>query len=573
MAEQKNNSQVSAAPQTETRSPASQTTNGAAGNAAQSGKPAVSVNQSKSDRLAEINEQLKSDVLSIDQRAKLEQEKKDLENDAQGVTNEKKDNDIKRDEPDPKKFAEEDIIKYMYNKWLIEFFCWTGGKIEKAAGSAYDKLERRMLDKFAQYRADKLKAKNSNAYKTYKTVDALKKKAGENIKRRDKEQLKKVHELATIIGEGKMTGKSAGEVQKLADYMGISKEEAQRNPQIQNIMQSSLKYAESKENLCKTLGISVEEAQKDPKLIGKKLRELKKDKENTEKFKLANQQYKNTVEAQKEMCKVGARFAQQEGRKIYFNSLVDQAAINMAEAQMLDKVARNGSAFEGKDLTETFKSMSEQNRLALNEATSDERANYVKGQNLKTIYPVSGMAPVQVNLPGTIERYNNMSRQASDAAVFNMALFRIAEMGKQPRPNRTLNNLEKMVEEQRRKHQPPTEEKQQEAEQTAAEEKKQREEELKNPPREDAPQTPPPHNMCEEAADNQTVDKQHQNRRSSFEEEKSALTVREAQHAQRGSFLLSRINQIKYQKQQELIAEGRKNNFQGWKYMPRGQEM
>ena len=573
MAEQKNNSQVSAAPQTETRSPASQTTNGAAGNAAQSGKPAVSVNQSKSDRLAEINEQLKSDVLSIDQRAKLEQEKKDLENDAQGVTNEKKDNDIKRDEPDPKKFAEEDIIKYMYNKWLIEFFCWTGGKIEKAAGSAYDKLERRMLDKFAQYRADKLKAKNSNAYKTYKTVDALKKKAGENIKRRDKEQLKKVHELATIIGEGKMTGKSAGEVQKLADYMGISKEEAQRNPQIQNIMQSSLKYAESKENLCKTLGISVEEAQKDPKLIGKKLRELKKDKENTEKFKLANQQYKNTVEAQKEMCKVGARFAQQEGRKIYFNSLVDQAAINMAEAQMLDKVTRNGSAFEGKDLTETFKSMSEQNRLALNEATSDERANYVKGQNLKTIYPVSGMAPVQVNLPGTIERYNNMSRQASDAAVSNIAWFRIAEMGKQPRPNRTLNNLEKMVEEQRRKHQPPTEEKQQEAEQTAAEEKKQREEELKNPPREDAPQTPPPHNMCEEAADNQTVDKQHQDRRSSFEEEKSALTVREAQHAQRGSFLLSRINQIKYQKQQELIAEGRKNNFQGWKYMPRGQEM
>ena len=573
MAEQKNNSQVSAAPQTETRSPASQTTNGAAGNAAQSGKPAVSVNQSKSDRLAEINEQLKSDVLSIDQRAKLEQEKKDLENDAQGVTNEKKDNDIKRDDPDPKKFAEEDIIKYMYNKWLIEFFCWTGGKIEKAAGSAYDKLERRMLDKFAQYRADKLKAKNSNAYKTYKTVDALKKKAGENIKRRDKEQLKKVHELATIIGEGKMTGKSAGEVQKLADYMGISKEEAQRNPQIQNIMQSSLKYAESKENLCKTLGISVEEAQKDPKLIGKKLRELKKDKENTEKFKLANQQYKNTVEAQKEMCKVGARFAQQEGRKIYFNSLVDQAAINMAEAQMLDKVACNGSAFEGKDLTETFKSMSEQNRLALNEATSDERANYVKGQNLKTIYPVSGMAPVQVNLPGTIERYNNMSRQASDAAVSNIAWFRIAEMGKQPRPNRTLNNLEKMVEEQRRKHQPPTEEKQQEAEQTAAEEKKQREEELKNPPREDAPQTPPPHNMCEEAADNQTVDKQHQDRRSSFEEEKSALTVREAQHAQRGSFLLSRINQIKYQKQQELIAEGRKNNFQGWKYMPRGQEM
>lgn len=573
MAEQKNNSQVSAAPQTETRSPASQTTNGAAGNAAQSGKPAVSINQSKSDRLAEINEQLKSDVLSIDRRAKLEQEKKDLENDAQGVTNEKKDNDIKRDDPDPKKFAEEDIIKYMYNKWLIDFFCWTGGKIEKAAGSAYDKLERRMFDKFAQHRADELKAKNSNAYKTYKTVDALKKKASENIKRRDKEQLKKVHELATIIGEGKMADPSAKSLLDLTSYLGIPPDQARNTPQIKDILDSSLKYTQNKENLCKTLGISVEEAQKDPKLIGKKLRELKKDKENTEKFKLANQQYKDTVEAQKEMCKVGARFAQQEGRKIYFNSLVDQAAINMAEAQMLDKVARKGSAFEREDLTETFKSMSEQNRLVLNEATSDERANYVKGQNLKTIYPASGMAPVQVNLPGTIERYNRMSQQASDAAVSNITWFRIAEMGKQPHKNNTLAKLEEMIKEQLRKHQPPTEEKQQEAEQTAAEEKKRREEELKNPPREDAPQTPPPHNMGEEAADNQTADKQQLNRRSSLEEEKSALTVRETLHTQKGSFLLPRINRIKYQKQQELIAEGRKNNFQGWKYMPRGQEM
>lgn len=600
MAEQKNNSQVSATPQTETRSPASQTTNDAAGNAAQSGKPAVSINQSKSDRLAEINEQLKSDVLSIDRRAKLEQEKKDLENDAQGVTNEKKDNDIKRDDPDPKKFAEEDIIKYMYNKWLIEFFCWTGGKIEKAAGSAYDKLERRMFDKFAQHRADELKAKNSNAYKTYKTVDALKRRASENIKRRDREQLKKVHELATIIGEGRLNDPSAKagnsspletlaqihnvtnadlkQYEQFKDSDGIVDINKIENPQHKamfEILNAQNRLTSAQNDLYGSLGITSADLQKDPKCKQKKLKELKKSQnpDDKELFAQAQKRQQALVEAQKEMCKVGARFAQQEGRKIYFNSLVDQAAINMAEAQMLDKVARNGSAFEGKDLTETFKSMSEQNRLALNEATSDERANYVKGQNLKTIYPVSGMAPVQVNLPGTIEHYNNMSRQASDAAVSNIAWFRIAEMGKQPRPNRTLNNLEKMVEEQRRKHQPPTEEKQQEAEQTAAEEKKQREEELKNPPREDAPQTPPPHNMCEEAADNQTVDKQHQDRRSSFEEEKSALTVREAQHAQRGRFLLSRINQIKYQKQQELIAEGRKNNFQGWKYMPRGQEM
>lgn len=600
MAEEKNNSQVSAAPQTEMRSPASQTTNGAAGNAAQSGKPAVSVNQSKSDRLAEINEQLKSDVLSIDQRAKLEQKKKDLENDAQGVTNEKKDNDIKRDDPDPKKFTEEDIIQYMYNKWLIDFFCWTGGKIEKAAGSAYDKLERRMFDKFAQYRADKLKAQNSNAYKTYKTVDALKRGASENIKRRDREQLKKVQDLATIIGEGQLNAPSAkignsSPLEMLAQMHNVTNADLERYEQFKNndgivdtgkienpqhkamfeILNAQNRLTSAQNDLYGSLGITPEDLKKDPKCKQKKLKELQKspNPDDKELFTKAQKQQQALVEAQKELCKVGARFAQQEGRKIYFNSLVDQAAINMAEAQMLDKVARNGSAFEGKDLTETFKSMSEQNRLALNEATSDERANYVKGQNLKTIYPVSGMAPVQVNLPGTIERYNNMSQQASDAAVSNIAWFRIAEMGKQPRPNRALNNLEKMVDEQRRKHQPPTEEKLQESEQKATEEQKRSNEELKNLPREDVPQTPPPHNMEAEAADNQIVDKQQQARRASLEEEKSALTVRETQHAQRGSFLLSRINRIKYQKQQELIAEGRKNNFQGWKYMPRGQEM
>ena len=104
-------------------------------------------------------------------------------------------------------------------------------------------------------------------------VDALKKKASENIKRRDKEQLKKVHELATIIGEGKMADPSAKSLLDLTSYLGIPPDQARNTPQIKDILDSSLKYTQNKENLCKTLGISVEEAQKDPKLIGKKLRE------------------------------------------------------------------------------------------------------------------------------------------------------------------------------------------------------------------------------------------------------------------------------------------------------------
>ena len=49
----------------------------------------------------------------------------------------------------------------------------------------------------------------------------------------------------------------------------------------------------------------------------------------------------------------------QESRRITFESTLDQSAVLMAEAQMLDAAAKDGKAFAGKDLTEVFKAQTE----------------------------------------------------------------------------------------------------------------------------------------------------------------------------------------------------------------------
>ena len=106
-----------AAPQADTQASALDMQNDAPAEGKSSGRAAVTVSQGKSDRLLEIEEKLKSNVLSVDERAKLMDEKKQLESEAQGETNEKKDNDRRKKKTEPKKFKEDDIINYMYNEW------------------------------------------------------------------------------------------------------------------------------------------------------------------------------------------------------------------------------------------------------------------------------------------------------------------------------------------------------------------------------------------------------------------------------------------------------------------------
>lgn len=603
MAENNQAANSTAAPQQAVKEPAPQQQgNSGAGNEAgktgqPNGKSTVTVNQSKEARIAEINEQLKNGVLSIDQRAALESEKSSLENegDAPGETGEKKDDDVKKDDDKDNSFKESDIIQYMYNEWLIKGFCKIGGKIEKVSGTAYYKLERKIINKCAEQLAEAKKAKGTNAYNAYKTLSAAREKTSEQIKKRDNQRLNDVKQLAEIIGKGQLNDPSvkigaenlpplamlakmydinSSQLQKYMPedsnkYVDLTKIENPRHVEMFKIINAHNHLTTKRNDLYETLGISAEEVKENPKLVRQKLKALQKDKDKQDTFKTAETRYKAMVEAQKSLCKAGARFAQQENRQIVFDSMVDQTAIMMAEARMLDNVAHNGSAYEGKDLVQTFQALAEDKRKILNEATAEEREKFVDGNNMRTVAP-----GIKMNTPGSISNYNILAQSASNAAANNIAHFRIAEMKKRPYPNRTLYNLEEMVEKQHKTHQPPTEEKLQQAEQTSEQERVARKEELTtNNDKEDQPANTPPRDLEEEAVINKEETQILDERKADERDKTAALTIREAEHAQRGSAIFGRINQIKSKQIQAALEEGRKNNFQGWKLATsRGQE-
>ncbi len=597
MAEQESKSQPTRAPEERPQPAAMQPGNATSDKTAQ--KASVTINQSKQERLVEINQQLKSDILTVDQRAKLEDEKKAIENDAQGVTNEKKDDNIKEDDPEKKKFSEDDIIKYMYNEWLIAFFCWSGGKIEQTVGNAYNKLERNMIDKGNKYLANIKQGKATNAYNVYNKIKELKAQNNKNIAERHRKQKEQTHQLSRILGEGRLNDPNAkignrSALEMLAETHGVNNEQLQQYQQYQTqdgridtnkienprhkamfeIINAQNQLTSSENKLYGTLGITREDLKKDRQCKQKAMKKLQnssnpKDKEV---FELAKQQHKDLVNAQKDMCKLGARFAQHEGRKNYFNSLIDQTALNMAEARILDKVARDGAAFNGKDIAETFKSDFIQQHTSLSKATIKEQNKYITGTNVKPESSSFIMSPLNLNTPGTIQRYYDMSWQASHNAAHTITRFKIAEMGKEPPANKTLTNLEKMVDNQSRTQQLPEEQKLQTAKREAEEEKARRDNEIKNPQQEDVSRRQ--QSMCDEAVNNQTTDGQLKDKQESLKDKENDLAARETQHSQRGGLLASRINQIKNNKQQEAVAEGRKNGFRGWQYDARsGYEM
>lgn len=524
-----------------------------------SSKPAVTVNQGTERRIAEINEMLNNKVLSVDERTKLEAERDQLKgSNAQGATNQKNDDDVKNDDDKKNSFKEDDIIKYMYNEWMIALFCWAGGKIEKAAGTAYARLERRIIEAGIRHRAHVKKAKGTNAYKTFESVAEMRKKTSDEIKKRDHGRLKNVQDIAAAIGEGRMTGDSASDVLALAKYMGVDAANIKEDSRTKEIIEMSLRHKATKDSLYQTLGISAEEVAQNPNLVQQRMKALQKDKGQKELFDNAKRIYTDMVASQKKLCETGGRFALQESRRITFESMVDQSAVLMAEAQMLDAVAKDGKAFAGKDLTEAFKAQTETARASLNQVTEAEKQGYIAGTNLRQVNTAAptGMMPIKTNVMGSIEDYRRMAQRASKSSLDNMLHLRFAEMGEKPRENVALANL----------HTSLTKKKGQLREEQIEQDYQHGQQLEEAYTRNHAPR-----NMSEEASAQAADEQELQARRNNVGHQLEANAARWNQHI--ASPIAGRIAMLKRAKEKELIAEGARTNFQGWRIASQAKEM
>lgn len=535
MAENNNNTSTPAAPQPVQEAPRSMPQPDTANAAKNSdgNKRSITINENIRKKILELSEKERRGLLTIDEANELNQLKKQYDDDVQGVTKEKKDDDIKKDDGGKNDFSEMDIIDYMYKKWLIAGGCWVGDKIENACGSAYYQMQRRILmnrDKKKQEEKDFL---NSDTYKIKQKVRSLRDGSSAEIKKRDLARIEKAQKMAAAIGDGKMAGSSATDLLALAQYMGVKAEEAADNPTIKEIVQKSIIYKEKQDNLYATLGLSREEVKETPSLVKKKMKELKKDDSQKETYQLAREQQKEATDAKKELVQTGKSFYQKEARKIYFDTLVDQTAVNMAEAQILDTAARKGNELKNKDMKEVFESTVMSARQSLNQATETERVNYV---NQDKDHPAR---------EGSITYYNRLAQMASLRAEENISQSRLKNIGKHP--NKSLENLTKAVEKQKRTQEAPDERDRQRAENDAQMERREEEtsrrqedEAFNRRLEESSRQT---RTMGEEAAVQQEEERRHSPAREYISSKMEMLQSKYEQHIK--SPTAQRIEQIK----------------------------
>ncbi len=288
------------------------------------------------------------------------------------------------------------------------------------------------------------------------------------------------------------------------------------------------------------------------------MKALQKDKGQKELFDNAKRIYTDMVASQKKLCETGGRFALQESRRITFESTLDQSAVLMAEAQMLDAAAKDGKAFAGKDLTEVFKAQTETARASLTQVTEAEKKSYIAGTNLQQINTAAptGTMPIKTNVMGSIEDYRRRAQRASEASLGNMLHLRFAEIGAKPRENVALANLHTSL--TKKKGQLREEEINQDYQ------RGQQLEEAYAP-------RPGPRNMNEEASAQAADEQELQARSNNVDHQLEANAARWNQHI--ASPIAGRIAMLKRAKEKELIAEGARTNFQGWRIASQVKEM
>ena len=399
---------------------------------------------SNSERIIEIEEKLKNNVLTIDERAKLQDQLKNLkEAEAGGVTKQLNGNDRPKREAKPKDFKEGDIIDYMYNQWLIKSFCWAGSKIENGCKNAIDRLKYRLNEAREIRDADKAKFKKTNAYQLKKVLDNAEITTLSNIKKRDNAKLQKIHELASAIGKGDISDKNPQLLFDLANIKGVEAEKINKDPFIENVMHRSIEMNALKNIFYKNLGLTAEEVAENPSLVGKTMKALKK--ENPEAYNSVQKIEEKIQQQQLELCNIGADFAKKESAQTIYDSQLEQTAVLLSGAQMLDAVAKNGNALNGKDPMDVFKAKNAENLAKLTKATEKERTDYIAGTNTKFITSFNEAAPFLVEHTDQIDGYRKLAEKAFERSTDSIHPDKIQEMGGKPRDNEYLKNLEKSI--------------------------------------------------------------------------------------------------------------------------------
>lgn len=368
--------------------------------------------------LEELQEKQRLGLLTLDEQQALA-EKQNQPND--GSLKKKKDNDIDPTDPKEKDFKQDDVINYMYEKWLIAGALWSAEKVEKYFNYGCYKLRAHLQEQNAEKKA-KLQGTT-----TYKTMEKI---AGQ---RNDKGEL-----------EGGLYGKKKKEIMDRFE---------QNNKDITDIgiaiNDGTLFDGQNKELL-----------KKYEKMIGADTEEGKKKLEATRKACETRKANPENEEAALGSKKIAAEFARDARINLTFDTKAEFAALELATANVLTGISYNKDkcSTAEKDFATQFdanvrkiKEITQSDReTAL--AKADERdklqAQYKAYKGIKKPYGEYMSSKVEKQWEQSFSTLNEIEKNAKDGIVHaqkDIASGHIVELGKEPRPNTSLDAANRLI--------------------------------------------------------------------------------------------------------------------------------
>ena len=301
-----------------------------------------------------LEEQDRRGLLTLDERARLEDLRK--LNDADGLINQKQNDRTHVDEPDSDKFSEMDVIKYMYEKWLLAGLDWCSRKVEKGITIAWDRGCRRVSRRLEERTADNAAYKAGPTYKTAEKIKTEVEKRSEQKRAESKAEIAGIKDISLKIADGSLfdkdeNGKYSKEAKQFAQYVGLTDEQG-------NIDESKIPESKAWQNL----------------------------QQQFDKYKAAKEgaeEGKDFAEATK-LRELGTKFGTALGRRVTYDCNRDIAALQTAGARMMHEIAVNDKAYDGQDISKAFGKNFERADTEMRQQTDAERNAYV-------VKPISGM--------------------------------------------------------------------------------------------------------------------------------------------------------------------------------------
>jgi len=383
-----------------------------------------------------LEEASKRGLLTIEDATRLKNLREELQdkNDNEAVTDQNKDDDVRSDDPDRDKFAEMDVIKYMYEKWLLalgEEMCF---RMEKGLNRAWETSYRRHLQNKAMATAETKAYHGTTTYKTKESIVSKVKEKSDNLLNNSKQEIGYLPKITTKIGDGTLfdldgNGHFSPEAAQFAKYIGALTPEGKidtTNPGWQK--------------------------------MAEKFQHKKNMKEAGDE--------KGFKQSAAELRKIGSKFITSISRQIQYDTKRDIAALQMTGAMMIDQIARDSHCFDSQGIDKSFDQMLKQNSDLIKNKTNDERNAFVQrpiqglgifnNPDLDSMSEAArqmslskrrsiaeAMGLTQAVMYGSLlNRYNHLSNSALSGANHVVESRRVQECGKTPPPIPAIKKLD-----------------------------------------------------------------------------------------------------------------------------------